>query len=169
MKIYRGDSVPNGCGRGTHRGRTLAEYCISEGLFAKFADKGSNSFLDGNDFLDMVLAHVGYEKNTPEEIFSYHSPFLSFTACLSTAQKFSFSRAKKSAEFKECDFAEATNFVWELDFEKDAEEEQPGVYKLDYKSSSVNFVKYLENYVAELNVAVLNSRSFNACHSTQLI
>jgi hypothetical protein len=151
MKIYRGDSIPKGNGNGTHRGKTLAQYCISDGLFAKFADGGSNALLSGIGLTDMILAHVGYEKDTPEEHFSYHSPLLSFSACLKTAINFAISRTKKIAKFEACNFQEATHFVWELDFKENLEKIQPGLYRINYKSSSINFNKYLKDYINDLN------------------
>ena len=47
---------------------------------AKFSDGGLSHYLDGRNLLDLVLAHVGYESNIPEQELAYHSPMISFSS-----------------------------------------------------------------------------------------
>lgn len=137
MKFYRGDSLPSqirSVGR-KDRGRTFAEHFCGNGLMSKFADDGSWTLLRGMELLDMILSHVGYQCDQPEERFSYRSPFLSFTSDASAAFDFAERSGKKDVE--ECPLESASYFIWELEIELPYEVE-PGRFQFSYKASSTN-------------------------------
>lgn len=137
MKLYRGDSIPSRiCSAPPgERGRTFADHFCGTGLTSKFADNGSNALLRGKALLDMVLGHVGYERDEPEQDLSYRSPFLSFTEDHSSAFSFAERSGRKSLE--ECLIEDAAYFIWELDIDTPNESE-PGHYEFLYRASSVN-------------------------------
>lgn len=148
MKLYRGDSLPQETqGVNKHRrGRTFAEYFCGNGLMAKFADGGYSGLIEGKNLFDLVIAHIGYELNQPEQLLSDHSPMLSFSERIDTAVNFCTKRGK-SKRYIECPSHEASHFIWELDINLPIEA-QPGIYNLKFKASS----KHVRNDVeSELN------------------
>jgi hypothetical protein len=146
MKFYRGDSIPNqvqGVAR-NERGRTFADHFCGNGLMAKFADGGSSRLLHGKDLLDMILSHVGYEHDQPEKLFSYRSPFLSFTQDSGAA--FGFAKRTGKKDLEECLLEDASHFVWELDIDLPNEVE-PGRYEFSYKASSENYASLVAEQI----------------------
>ncbi|WP_234264551.1 hypothetical protein [Hydrogenophaga sp. NFH-34] len=145
MKLYRGDSVPSnsGSGKAGDRGRTFAEYFVSNGLMAKFSDGGSCALLDGKDLIDLVLAHVGYEQNGSEKALAYRSPMLSFSECESTALKFTTGR-RKAENFNLCSFEDATHFVWMLQVDL-PEESSAGVFELGFEADAKNLNELIDD------------------------
>ncbi len=146
MKFYRGDSLPSqirSVGR-KDRGRTFAEHFCGNGLMSKFADGGSWTLLRGMELLDMILSHVGYQCDQPEERFSYRSPFLSFTSDAGAAFDFAERSGKKDVE--ECPLEAASYFIWELEIELPCEVE-PGRFEFLYKASSTNCRQLIQDQI----------------------
>lgn len=137
MKLYRGDSLPSHALKADRRdrGRTFADHFCGTGLVAKFADNGTSTLLRGKQLLDMILSHVGYERHTPEESFSYRSPFLSFTSKIDEA--FNFAERTRKKKLVKCPLEDASYFIWELAIDLPNEAE-PGRYEFHYKASSIN-------------------------------
>ena len=146
MKFYRGDSLPSQIRSVSRkdRGRTFAEHFCGNGLMSKFADSGSWTLLRGMELLDMILSHVGYQCDHPEERFSYRSPFLSFSSDAGTAFDFAERRGKKDVE--ECPFEAASYFIWELEIELPYEVE-PGRFEFLYKASSTNCLQLIQDQI----------------------
>lgn len=136
------------------RGRTFADHFCGNGLMAKFADGGTSTLLQGKRLLDMILSHVGYERGQPEQAFSYHSPFLSFTRDLEAALNFSERTRKK--ELEECPLEDASYFVWELDIDL-PDEVEPGRYQFVYKASSVNCRQHVYSQIQRAPELVANT------------
>ena len=136
--LYRGDSLPKSV---THmqnyRGRTFANYFCTNGLMARFADGGSSRLLYGLDALDIVLKHVGYDKNYSEEELAYHSPMISFSEMPGAAFQFAERTERKRKKLETCDLHDATHFMWRLELEL-GEPEEPGLYPFRYKADPEN-------------------------------
>jgi len=137
--LFRGDSIPANPKK-SEKGCTFCEYYLGNGLLAKFADGGGSNILQGRDELDMVLAHIGYEKGTPDEKFSFHSPMLAFTSSEDVAVTFMDRTGKK--HFEECGFENATHFIWKLEFDL-PDTKTPGRYELYYEKSSENVMPFI--------------------------
>jgi hypothetical protein len=144
--LFRGDSLDQRglsvCG--PHRGRTFVQHAISDGLIARFADGGRSHYTTGTDEVDLVLAHVGYDRGHPEADLAYHSPLISFATEESTAWRFA-NRSGKALQ--PCRPEEATHFLWR--FEPDLEEFRgrtlPGIYEFQYSESHANVRRHLND------------------------
>jgi hypothetical protein len=107
----------------------------------KFGDQGSSTLLQGKDFLDVVLSHVGYDVGQPEQVLADHSPLISFSKDPETAFNFSERTGKK--HLKECFLEEATHFMWELEI-KLSSSSNLGVYKFTYNADPVNCKAFVQ-------------------------
>lgn len=139
--LYRGDSLPaivRATADPLHRGRTFADYFITEGLMAKSADGGRGEDLSKpHEYI--FLSHIGYLSNTPEQRISYHSPMLSFSSDIDSANYFKDRTEKK--QFSNCELREATHFIWKI-LIKDVKEIKNGLYEFTYKASTKNVEKF---------------------------
>lgn len=153
--LYRGDSVPTSIRSHTdplHRGRTFAEFYLSEGLMAKSADGALGKHLERDtDYL--IHTHVGYKQGThdepsEEEWISKHSPFISFSSEKSSAMYFA-DRTKKK-KLGSCAFEDADYFLWTLEGIPGVKIKE-GLYGLAFKTSTCNVKKFLNDRVNAAN------------------
>lgn len=133
MKLYRGDSIPRKIlsTQPASRGRTFAKHFCDNGLMAKFADGGQPILLAGKDLRQLVEEHVGYTRGSQAEKLSRRSPMLSFSSSNKCAFGYSERRNRRRIRLENCDFLDATHFVWELriDLPKPS---RPGLYEFQY-------------------------------------
>ncbi|MDD5267078.1 MAG: hypothetical protein PHO08_08110 [Methylococcales bacterium] len=168
MKLYRGDSLPKET-RGVNklrRGKTFAELFPANGLIAKFADGGHSSLIEGKNLIDLVIEHIGYELNQPEQLLSDHSPMLSFSEKIETAFRFCTKRSKK-IKYVECPSKEASHFIWKLDVDLPIESE-PGIYDLRFKANSIHVRKDVELQLEQALVEEAKSGNLHAIASAYL-
>jgi hypothetical protein len=140
ITLYRGDSMPRGecnSASATDRGRTFANLFCGTGLEAKFGDGGSSDLLENRDLLALVLAHVGWARETPEEKVANHSPLISFSEREDFALGFA---NRERVQLEPCEFYEASYFTWRLEVSLDALRE-PGRFSFDYEFDSVNVAR----------------------------
>lgn len=116
MKLYRGDSLPSQVRSADRksRGRTFAQYFCGNGLMAKFADGGHSYLVSGKELRQLVEEHIGYVVGAASEELSLHSPLLSFSESRERAFAFLERREKKRQNLVECNFEDATHFLWDL-------------------------------------------------------
>jgi hypothetical protein len=132
IRLYRGDSMPrdeHSRASAAERGRTFANLFCGTGIVAKFADGGSSDLLEKRDVLALVLAHVGWERGTPEEKLMKHSPLISFSEREDVALRFV---NPEELELEPCEFYEASYFTWRLELSLEGAGE-PGRYAFDYE------------------------------------
>jgi hypothetical protein len=110
---------------------------------AKFADGGSSRLLHGRDLFDLVVAHVGYERGTPEQDLAYRSPMLSFSEDIDAA--FGFAERSQSKELEPSTIEDATHFVWQL--ETPLTPRSPGHYAMQFKTDPVNCEQLVRDQV----------------------
>lgn len=153
--LYRGDSIPNSMRSHSdplHRGKTFAEFYLSEGLMAKSADGAIGKHLEmDTDYL--INTHVGYKQGThnepsEEEWISKHSPFISFSEDKQSAMYFADRTKKKN--LASCQFEEAEHFLWKLEGIPGVKLKE-GLYGLAFKTSTCNVQKFLTDRVQEAN------------------
>lgn len=144
--LYRGDSLPKPvlAKDARHRGRTFAEYYVTEGLLAKSADGGRSSDLN-RPLEQLVAVHVGHRNTNPRETYAAdHSPLISFSTEATAAWYFLDRTEKKS--FKPCRFDEATHFMWKLT-NASVQLVCPGRYRLEYRASTKNVDRFRDELV----------------------
>lgn len=153
-RLFRGDSLGK---RNRHapRGRTFAEYFVSTGLMARFADGGSSRLLKGRTLLDLVLAHIGYEHGTSEQELSYRSPMLSFSADEDRALRFAERTGRK--RLIPCPIEDGTHFLWCLD--APLQPISPGLYRFEYKADPVNCEAIVERQIVRAQRVLLTGES----------
>jgi hypothetical protein len=148
LHLYRGDSLPPCSTAKSNKGRTFAEYFISTGLMAKFADGGSSKLIEKKDIATMTICHIGYKNNSTEQKLSFRSPLISFSESIDIAKNFSTARSKINTPVA-CAIDEATHFIWELSFEP-TKPDAPGIYTLKFKKDSVNLDNLLRDSEREI-------------------
>ena len=143
IELFRGDSLPSTVlnQSSANRGRTFANHFCGNGLLARFADGGSSSLLEDKELLDYVLAHVSYERKTPE--FARHSPLISFSKSRDTAFKFT---NRRQRELEECTFDLATHFLWRFNFPL-GEMLEVGRYGFVYQSDPQNCRELVRKWI----------------------
>lgn len=154
--LYRGDSLPKPVltADAKHRGRTFAEYYVTEGLLAKAADGGRSSDLN-RPLEQLVAVHVGYRTTNDRETYAaYHSPLISFSTEPTAAWHF-LDRTEKNS-FEPCRFDEATHFMWKLTSAR-ARLVSPGRYRLEYRASTKNVDRFREELVGAVHAGNLTA------------
>lgn len=144
--LYRGDSLPQPVltVNAKHRGRTFAEYYVTEGLLAKAADGGRSNDLR-RPLEQLVAIHVGYRTtNDSESYAAYHSPLISFSAEESAAWHFLDRTAKRT--FSPCQLDNATHFMWKLSSVQ-ARLISPGHFRFEFSASTKNVDRFREELV----------------------
>ncbi len=148
--LFRGDSLPNAVTNHNDprvRGKTWAEYYITEGLVAKFASSGSEDIWR-RDLRYLVACHVGYKRGTDPkkvnfETYVYNkSPFISFSSRMKTA--FAFMDRTQKSKFENCDIGDATHFVWSLE---GIEWNRVGIGRFEFTYTASN--ESVEQFLAE--------------------
>lgn len=132
-----------------HRGRTFVQHALSDGLAARFADFGKLNDLARHEQVDLLLAHVGYDRGEPEADLAYHSPMISFSTNEMTAMGFANRPGKTLCA---CSPAQATHFIWKftpalvpkLGFKGTI---LPGVYEYRYRENHENVLAILEEHL----------------------
>ncbi|MFP2895917.1 hypothetical protein [Corallococcus sp. 4LFB] len=164
--LYRGDSLPTVSqgAKGPQRGRTFADYYVTEGLLAKSTDGGLSRHLQ-QPLEQLVAVHVGYgNENKEEQYAAYHSPLISFSTDATAAWHFLDRTAKKS--FEACPIDDATHFMWRLTDVR-VRQLSPGQFCFEYRKSTKNVDKFREQFVAALRGG--NESQLNRALSTQIV
>lgn len=145
MRLYRGDSLPPqvlSVDRKV-RGRTFAEYFCGNGLMAKFADGGFSGLVRGKGTRQIAEEHIGYVASEISERVALHSPMLSFSASRDRAFAYLERNKKRQLRLVECQFEDATHFLWELDIDL-PEPSEAGLFHLEYTANPVHCVEIVE-------------------------
>ncbi|MCP3169938.1 hypothetical protein [Myxococcus qinghaiensis] len=165
--LYRGDSLPSRVtqdANATHRGRTFAEYYVTEGLLSKSTDQGLSRHLNW-PLEKLVAVHVGYRKDIQDEEYAaYHSPLISFSTDANAAWHFLDRTAKKS--FEPSPIGAATHFMWKLTDVR-VRPISPGRYRFEYRKSTKNVDRFREQFVAAVNEGDLSQ--LTAALATQIV
>jgi len=108
MILYRGDR--------NREGRDFVTYGLRMGLRARFSDGGSSRMLDKpGGIVEYVLAHVGWNPGSDEEIFSRYSPAISFSSSLKIAKNYMV--GGETLSYERCPFRESEVVLYSLEFE----------------------------------------------------
>ena len=145
-ELFRGDTCTQRGANAADKGRTFADHFLTNGLMAKFADGGNLAWFN-LPLPYLVVAHIGYAKNTREEKISYRSPLLSFTRSLEEAWGFADRSGRK--RFDIVPFADATHFAWKLSGIR-ARELSAGRFQFTYRASTHNVAGFRQQLEAEL-------------------
>jgi hypothetical protein len=147
--LFRGGSLSRSMREVTdpaRRGRMFADHYITDGLMAKFAQRGRPSDVLRNPLSYLVEAHCGYEKGTTSEKISKHSPFVSFSMVEDAAWHFADRTNKR--KLVPCELSDATHFMWKLEGVK-AEHVSEGRFRFVYRSDPKNVEVFAARQVAE--------------------
>lgn len=155
LVLYRGDR--------NREGRDFVTYGLLMGLRARFSDGGSSRMLDKpGGIVEYVLAHVGWNPGSDEEIFSKHSPVLSFSSSLEIAKSYMVGGKKSSCE--RCHVRDSDVLLYRLEF--DPEDLSPT--SLDHISWLL-FERSVENCIPHLQASWTIEESLLLSRSQEIV
>lgn len=138
LTIFRGDRLSYG-------DQPISDFCLP-GLLAKFLRGGTSNQFRNREFVDYVLAHVGWEKGTDEEKFARTSPMISFSESRAVAEKYM--RGEPPVQVVPCAVHKATHFIYDLSVAPTDLESRPrgiaGTFLLRYMRSQENCREHIE-------------------------
>lgn len=137
LVIYRGDR--------NNQGREFVTYGLLVGLRARFSDGGDSRMLARpGGIVRYVLDHVGWKPGSEEEVFSKHSPAVSFSASIERAKYYM--TGGKLSKCEQCHLRDSDVVLYSLEFdpEKLAPTGLDGVSLLLFERSVDNCIPHFQ-------------------------